>query len=404
MPSTFATVGMVPGIICTIGVGLIAIYSSLHIGATWIEDQALIDYPTACRKLGARMFGPRFGPGFGYWFTTAAFLLLLTFTTASHVLTGKVAFNTLSDNAICAAGFAGVSAIILFILALPKTFSEMAILGYVDFISILAAIGITMIASGVDANKAPGGLSAVEWHAFPPANKMPTFAEAFLSMTNIVFAYAYAQCQFSFMTELKKPADYKKSVWALGLTEIVIYTLTGSLIYAFAGDAVKSPALLSTSGVIPKVAFGVAIPVIFISGSINTVVASRFIYSVTLGRKKGHENIDGKLGNTVWVGLVLGITIFAYIIAEAIPFFNALLGIIASLFISFFSFTFPGLFYNYILRKEPWNASVKNMVLTIANWALTIMGLFVLVAGTYASIVDIKDQFASGEVGAPFSC
>lgn len=404
MPSTFATVGMVPGILCTVGIGIIAIYASLNIGAVWYEDQSLVDYPLACQKLGAKMFGKRFGPGIGYWFTTVAFLLLLTFTTGSHSLTGKVAFQTLSDNALCATGFAGIAAIILFILALPKTFSEMAILGYIDFISIVAAILITIIASGIDASKRPGGLSAVEWHAFPPPDNRPTFAEAFLSMTNIIFAYAYAQCQFSFMSELKKEKDYKKSVWALGLTEIVIYTLTGALIYAFAGVNVQSPALLSTSGVIPKVAFGVALPVIFISGSINTVVAARFIYSVTLGKQKKYENIDGVVGNIVWVSLVLVITIIAYVIASAIPFFSALLGIIASLFISFFTFVFPGLFYNYLIRKEPWNASYKTIVLSLANWLLTFTGLFILVAGLYASVVDIKSEFAEGTVGHPFSC
>ncbi|CAO1621833.1 unnamed protein product [Sympodiomycopsis kandeliae] len=404
MPSTFATVGMVPGIICTIGIGLIAIYTSINIGEVWLQEKSLVDYSLACRKLGERMFGPRWGGSFGYWFTAVAFLLLLTFTTASHSLTGKVAFNALSDNAICGVGFSAIAAVILFILALPKTFSEMGILGYIDFISICSAILITIVASGVDASKLPGGIDSVQWHAFPPADKMPTFAEAFLSITNIVFAYAFAQCQFSFMSELRVPTDYKKSVVLLGSLEIFIYTITGSLIYAFAGDNVQSPALLSTSGVIPKVAFGVALPVIFISGSINTVVAARFIYSVTLGKQKKHENIDGVLGNTVWVGLVFGITVVAWVIAEAIPFFNALLGIIASLFITFFSFVFPGLFYNYILREGAWNKNKKTMFLSVANWAITLMGLFILVAGLYASAVDIKSEFDSGEVGSPFSC
>lgn len=43
------------------------------------------------------------------------------------------------------------------------------------------------------------------------------------------------------MSELKKPKDFVKSIWALGLTEIVICTLTGALVYVFAGQDVQSP-------------------------------------------------------------------------------------------------------------------------------------------------------------------
>lgn len=347
------------------------------------------------------MFGPR-AKNLGYWFTTGCFLLLLTFTTGSHSLTGKVAFETISNDALCGAGFAGISAIILFLLALPKTFSEMAILGYIDFASICAAIMITVIASGIEGHQSPGGLSAVEWHAFLPKDKQPTFAEAFLSVTNIVFAYAYAQCQFSFMAELRKPKDFNKSIWALGLTEIFIYTFTGATIYAFAGANVESPALLSTSTTVAKVAFGIALPVIFISGSINTTTAARFIYGKMYDGTR-HQYISTPKGNAVWVALVFGITCIAYIIAEVIPIFSALLGLISALFISFFSFIFPPLFWIFILREGDWKKG-KNLILTIVNAIICLGGFAVLVCGTYASAMDIKTQYAEGQVGSPFSC
>jgi hypothetical protein len=38
------------------------------------------------------------------------------------------------------------------------------------------------------------------------------------------------------MDEMHTTTDYVKSIWALGLIEIVIYTLTGALIYAFVGQ------------------------------------------------------------------------------------------------------------------------------------------------------------------------
>ena len=41
--------------------------------------------------------------------------------------------------------------ILLFLVALPPTFAEFAILGYIDFVSIIIAIGITIIATGIKA-------------------------------------------------------------------------------------------------------------------------------------------------------------------------------------------------------------------------------------------------------------
>jgi hypothetical protein len=57
-----------------------------------------------------------------------------------------------------------------------------------------------------------------------------TFHSAFLSTTNIIFAYSFAVCQYSFMAEMHTPTDYVKSIWALGLMEIFIYTITGALV------------------------------------------------------------------------------------------------------------------------------------------------------------------------------
>lgn len=352
--------------------------------------------------LFVRLFGER-ARKIGFWFTTVCWLLLLIFTTGSHSLTGKLAFNTLSNDAICQVGFSGIAAIILFLLALPKTFNEMGFLGYIDFTSIVLAIGITIIASGVQSSKQPGGLNAVEWYAFIPKDKQPTFAEAFLAVTNITFAFAFAQCQFSFMSELKKPKEFTKSIGLLVGTEIFIYVITGSTIYAFSGQRVESPALLGLSDTVSKVAFGIALPVIFISGSINTTTAGRFLYD-RMYKGTPHEFMSTVKGNISWVLLILVGTIIAWIIAEVIPIFSALLGLISAVFLSLFIFFFPAVFWLIFLREGSWMSSWKNITLTLVNSFIALMAVFILVAGIYASAEDIKSQYAKGEVASPFSC
>jgi hypothetical protein len=302
----------------------------------------------------------------------------------SHALTGTIAWVTIVGKpAVCALVWSGISAIILFFLALPPTFSEFAILGYIDFVSIIVAIGLTIIATGIEASHRPGGLSGVDWTLWPPEDI--TFSSAFLSVTNIVFAYSFAVCQFSFMAELHTVTDYTKSILSLGTIEIFIYTVTGALVYAFVGTEVSSPALLSTSSTVSRIAFGIALPVIFISGSINATVAGRYIISRAF-KKSSIKYTNTKAGWIVWIALLAIMIVIAWVIAEAIPFFSDLLGIISSLFSSGFSFYFPALFWFMLIREGPCFGSAHNIALSLLNGLCFVVGIIVLGAGTYASV------------------
>ena len=205
------------------------------------------------------------------------------------------------------------------------------------------------------------------------------------------------------MAEMHSPPDYVKSIWALGLIEMLIYTLTGAIIYSFVGKDVDSPAILSAPHLVSRVAFGLALPVIFISGSINTTVVGKYI----MGRAFPNSEVryvHTKRGWAIWLVLIAVLTVVAWVIAEAIPFFNDLLGIISSLFISGFTFYFPALFWFGILKEGKWNANTKNIGLSVVNAIVLLIGLVVLVGGTYASVKDILDSYASGSVGGSFTC
>lgn len=413
IPSTFATLGMVAGVICCVGIGLIAIYTSYIVGMVKLAFPEVANYADAGRLMGRRLHCGRFG----YELVNAMLGLQLIFLTASHCLTGTIAFLDITKSDVCSIVFAVVSAIILLLLAIPPSFTEVAILGYVDFASIVIAIGITIIGTGVRSTDAPGGLAAVEWSAWPKDGL--TFTEAFIAVTNIVFAYSFAMCQFSFMDEMHTPRDFVKSIWALGITEIVIYTVTGALIYAFVGQDVSSPALTSAGTTLSRVAYGIALPVIFISGSINTVVFGRLIHGRIFANSP-IRFINTKMGWITWLAVITAATIVAFIIAEVIPFFNDLLSISSSLFISGFTFYFPAMMWFMLLREGNWKEP-KNLALIFVNGLIFVIGMVILVGGTYASIDDIVSltlrrmlsqsltrykviKYAKGEVGGVFSC
>ncbi|KAK3714459.1 hypothetical protein LTR37_007765 [Vermiconidia calcicola] len=393
IPSAFATLGMVPGVLLTVSLGLVAIYTSYVVGQVKLKYPHIEHYADGVRLIWGK---------FGYELTGVMFASFLILLTGSHVLTGTIAFVRIVDNpGTCALIWGVISAILLFLLALPPTFTEFAILGYIDFVSIIVAILITIIATGIAAHDAPGGLAAVDWSLWPAQDT--TFYSAFLATTNIIFAYSFSVCQFSFMAEMHTPKDYVKSIWSLGLIEIFIYTLTGALVYAFVGSEVQSPALLSSSHTISRIAFGVALPVIFISGSINSIVVGQYILRRAFP-KSPIRYIKGVRGWLTWIALIAIITIIGFIIAEAIPFFNALLGIISSLFISGFTYYFPALFWFGLIKEGKWNKDRKNIILSITNALVLVIGLVLLGAGTYASVKDILVEYSTGEVRGSFTC
>jgi len=393
IPGAFASLGMVAGVILSVGIGLIAIYTSYVVGQVKLKYPHVAHYSDAVELIWGRV---------GKELVSVMFAIFLVLLVGSHVLTGTIAWiNIVNSPGVCAVVFAVVSAVILFALSIPPTFAEFAILGYIDFISIIAAIIITIVATGIEAHQAPGGLSAVDWSVWPPEDI--SFANAFLAVTNIVFAYSFAVCQFSFMAELHTPKDYVKSIWALGLIEIFIYTVTGGLIYAFVGSQVSSPALLSAGNVVSRVAFGVALPVIFISGSINGTVCARFLIDRFFPNSQ-IRLVHSKAGWAVWITILIVITILAFVIAEAIPFFSALLGVISALFISGFSFYWPALFWFQLIKEGKWYKGWKNICLSIINALCFIIGIIILGCGAYAAVQDIIDQYAGGQVRTPFSC
>lgn len=83
IPSTFAKIGMVAGVICSVGIGLIAIYTSYIVGQVKIMFPEVAHYADAGRLMWGR---------FGYELINAMLALQLIFLTGSHCLTGTIAW------------------------------------------------------------------------------------------------------------------------------------------------------------------------------------------------------------------------------------------------------------------------------------------------------------------------
>ncbi|KAJ5387084.1 hypothetical protein N7509_009625 [Penicillium cosmopolitanum] len=151
-----------------------------------------------------------------------------------------------------------------------------------------------------------------------------------------------------------------------------------------------------------RVVFGIALPVIFISGSINTTVVCRYIHG-KFYRDSMIRYINSKKGWASWLGLVFIVTLLAWVVAEAIPIFSELLSIISALFVSGLSFYLPPVMWYLLLREGSWYEK-KNLKPAIFNAVVFIVGMIIFGCGTYASIAELTTKFQSGSVGKPFTC
>jgi amino acid permease len=93
----------------------------------------------------------------------------------------------------------------------------------------------------------------------------PTFAEAMNAIATVCFAFSGTPAFYPVIAEMKDPRDYNK---AMGLCQIVVtlvYTIVGVVVYACCGQYVANPALGSAGPLLKRIAYGLAIPALFVT-------------------------------------------------------------------------------------------------------------------------------------------
>lgn len=242
LPSVYAAIGMVPGIILTLGLGLIATYTG------YVFWEFKMRYPHVHNIADV---GEIFAGAIGREIGGAAQTIFLVFIMGSHILTWTVAMNTITGHATCSIVWGVVAVVILWLMTMPRTLQKVSYFSITAFISIVSAVLITMI-----------GLGIQQPNPTVQATTTIAFVSAFGSVTNIIFAFGGHVAFFTFISELKDPKDFPKALYALQICDITLYIVVGVVVYRYAGPDVASPALGSTTGVLPKVAYGIALPTV----------------------------------------------------------------------------------------------------------------------------------------------
>ncbi|KAF5016286.1 hypothetical protein F66182_12083, partial [Fusarium sp. NRRL 66182] len=104
-----------------------------------------------------------------------------------------------------------------------------------------------------------------------------------------------------------------------------------------------------------------------------------------------------------WLGINLALGTCAYIVAEAVPILNYLLGLAGALVFAPFSLIYPMLlwFHDFKGHRQGTLAQRSQYALHVF---ITLVGSFMVVGTAYAVVVAIKDAFDTGAISKVFDC
>ncbi|CAI7619289.1 unnamed protein product [Penicillium bialowiezense] len=251
----------------------------------------------------------------------------------------------------------------------------------------------------------------------------PSFTKAISAVASIVFAYAgtpvislqimvddstapnlSALGFFPIAAEMRDPSLYTRSLITCQLAITAIYISIGTVIYIYCGSYVSSPALGSAGTLIKKVSYGIALPGLIVSTVIVLHFSSKYLF-VRILRGSEHLTANSFKHWATWLSCTFAITISSYLIASGIPIFGDLVSLIGALLGTFMSFQPMGCMWLYdnwrVGREQP---NLKWIFLSAWNVFIIAGGSFLMVAGTYASVVNIIASSKAASGASAWSC
>ncbi|KAI0481115.1 transmembrane amino acid transporter protein-domain-containing protein [Xylariaceae sp. FL0804] len=392
IPGALYSLGAVGGGLSIIGWQIINTYTAIIMG------NFRNNHPQ-CHTL-VDMMGVLWGP-IGREFVGFMFLVAFILCAGSGILGTSIAFNALSEHGACSVLFSFVSTVLVVMFSSIRTWDRMTWPLTLAFVSVMA--GILTVTVGVTLNDRPAaaprdgpfdlGFRAVAY---------PTFAAGITASATIFISSAAGPSYVPIIAEMRKPRDFKKPVLIVAFIVMAIYLSISMVIYRWCGQWVATPALGSAGPLLKKVAYGIALPSLIVSAGIFNHAASKYLF-VRLLRNSPHLQSNSPVHWGTWLGCNILLGFLSFILASAIPVFNFILSLAGSICFGPMSLIFPALMW---MHDHPGYKSggAKEKVIYGLHWFIALVGMFLVVGGTYGTAESIKAAYASGTIGKAFDC
>ena len=182
------------------------------------------------------------------------------------------------------------------------------------------------------------------------------------------------------VSEMRHPRDYRRAtIWA-GFIVGVIYLVFCMVTYRYTGVWLSTPAFGSAGTPFKKVSYGIALPGLIIGVGIYQHVAAKYVL-VRILRDSDHLQANTVLHWSTWLGINLVLGVLGFVVAEAVPILNFLLGLAGALCFAPFSLVFPMLLWMHDYKTYSAGSLQKKALLGF-HVLILLLGLFMVVAGT----------------------
>lgn len=230
----------------------------------------------------------------------------------------------------------------------------------------------------------------------------PSFTTGITAAATIFVSSAATSAFLPVISEMRKPKDYPKAVY-LSMSLVTASYLTFSLvIYAWCGKWIASPSLGSAGTTVKRVAYGIALPGLAISGCLYVHVAAKYMF-VRILRNSRHLQANTVMHWGTWLGCTISMAAISFILACAVPIFNYVLALVGALCFAPLALSLPGWLWLYS-HPEYRKRNLFRKAIYGLHVLLILLGLFLAVGGTYGVIVQINQAYADGAISSAFSC
>ncbi|KAI8930973.1 hypothetical protein NX059_011985 [Plenodomus lindquistii] len=394
IPAVFDVLGLIPGVICLIAIAVITTWSDYIIGVFKLNHPDVYGIDDVGQKLFGRVGRELFG---------GVFYLFWVFVAGAGMLGVSIGLNAISLHATCTAAFVVVAFVIGFGLASVSTLEKVSWLAWIGLIGIISSIFTLTISVGIQSRPADAPQFG-PWESDFELFKSPRFADAAASLSSLVFAYAGTPAFFSIVSEMRDPKMYGKSLVICQTVVTVLYITIGVVVYYYCGSYVASPALGSAGVLMKRICYGLALPGLLVTCMLVIHIAAKYVF-VRVLRGSYHMNHNTVKHWVVWLSLTFGTALASYVIASAIPVFNELVSLVGAFLGTLMCFQPMGAMWLY----DNWTSGKVTKTLRwklMVAWSVFVIlsGFFLMVAGTYGSIVGIINSYNANGGTSPWSC
>lgn len=423
LPSTFHTLGFFPGIVCFVFLACmttVAGYVSGNARQYYPQIHSIGDAAALILGEGAReLIG-------------AIYYIYLTLVAGAGLLTTSVGLNALSDHGACTTIFVVVASVAAFIFGTAfRSLEKVSWLSWIGVAGIIIAIWITAIACLAQdtpaADVSAGALSTsdassldLDIRVFPHT----AFPKAMSAISSQLFAVGASGTFFSVSAEMRKPELFTRALICGQSFIVATCIVIASMVYGTVGQYIANPALGSAGPLIKKISYGIAFPGLVITAVLWSHVAAKYWF-VRILRGTDHLQSNTIKHWVTWVGSMAATVVIAFFIVGVIPFFDNFLSLVGALVNPVFTAIFPGFMILFFIAQSPtrvqhegshslrqwlplalkkWKDKSKETVALFVALLMILLGVFIVIGGTYGTVIDIKKSYDEGRVSGLFSC